>query len=613
MEKLDLATHSREIKENYEKVVRGSPDATFAVFTSQKAVLAPTMVGDGGMEEFVEEFEEGRVQFGIIRVYPPGSDVKKIVLLGWCPDSAPVKSRSSFAQNFAEVATIFRGYHVQVTARDQDDLDVDDILKTVGAASGARYSIQSQPQAKTTPKPVAKSFSKPVEKTSKSWDEPVVEKKKPSSEEDEWGGEKEIETRDFNEKPLQSAPSAYKPTKVDMDSLRGTKPAPVPVKRELPPKKELPHKIEVETKKEEPFEPKKEIVSVKSLGDGRLFSMPKPKVSHNVASRYNPTVTPSVKVPTFGAPPKSDKAKVVHGASRNFASENGKTPAQIWAEKHGKYTSASPEPVTPQASHEPPRDEFENEDSESEKESEQSVASIREKLAGARLEQAAAAPSKPEPEEPESEPEVEESKPEPQQTPQRNLPPPPARTQGPERSFSPPPAREEAKAPSLPSRVSEPEKTTPSPPVEVQTEKVSSAPTATAEYSYEKDEDNEIGFEEGEKITDIEFVDEDWWQGKNSKGETGLFPASYVNLDASDGVKTPQPEPEQEPEEQPEPKTSSGKSAVAEYDYDASEDNELTFKEGDVIEDIEFVDEDWWLGSLNGEKKLFPANFVTLN
>lgn len=65
---------------------------------------------------------------------------------------------------------------------------------------------------------------------------------------------------------------------------------------------------------------------------------------------------------------------------------------------------------------------------------------------------------------------------------------------------------------------------------------------AIAEYDYEKDEDNEIGFTEGEKIVDIEFVDEDWWQGTNSKGETGLFPASYVSLVESTSSAAAAPE-----------------------------------------------------------------------
>jgi hypothetical protein len=40
----------------------------------------------------------------------------------------------------------------------------------------------------------------------------------------------------------------------------------------------------------------------------------------------------------------------------------------------------------------------------------------------------------------------------------------------------------------------------------------------------------ELSFPEGAKITHLEFPDEDWWYGQY-KGELGLFPANYVQLD----------------------------------------------------------------------------------
>ena len=41
--------------------------------------------------------------------------------------------------------------------------------------------------------------------------------------------------------------------------------------------------------------------------------------------------------------------------------------------------------------------------------------------------------------------------------------------------------------------------------------------------------------------------------------------------------------------------------------YDAAEDNELSFKEGDNITEIDKVDEDWWQGKANGATGLFPG------
>ncbi|KAL2204482.1 kinase-like protein [Sarocladium strictum] len=51
---------------------------------------------------------------------------------------------------------------------------------------------------------------------------------------------------------------------------------------------------------------------------------------------------------------------------------------------------------------------------------------------------------------------------------------------------------------------------------------------AVAEFTYEKSEDNEVDLFEGYHVTHIEFVDEDWWLGRNHKGETGLFPSNHV-------------------------------------------------------------------------------------
>lgn len=43
-------------------------------------------------------------------------------------------------------------------------------------------------------------------------------------------------------------------------------------------------------------------------------------------------------------------------------------------------------------------------------------------------------------------------------------------------------------------------------------------------------EGTELSFNENDKITNLEFPDEDWWFG-HLRGKQGLFPANYVELD----------------------------------------------------------------------------------
>lgn len=107
---------------------------------------------------------------------------------------------------------------------------------------------------------------------------------------------------------------------------------------------------------------------------------------------------------------------------------------------------------------------------------------------------------------------------------------------------------------------------------------------AIVQYDYEKAEDNEIELKEGEYVTEIDMVDEDWWVGVNEKGEKGLFPGSFVEVLGDDtGGATHEQAPEPAA---PAAAQSSGPTATALYDYEAGEDNEISFPEDAQIVNI---------------------------
>ncbi|RMZ88795.1 hypothetical protein DV736_g3973, partial [Chaetothyriales sp. CBS 134916] len=141
---------------------------------------------------------------------------------------------------------------------------------------------------------------------------------------------------------------------------------------------------------------------------------------------------------------------------------------------------------------------------------------------------------------------------------------------------------------------------------------------ARAEYDYEAAEDNEVSLREGEIVTDIQKVDPDWWLVKNEDGETGLVPSNYLqeleDEPASGGAAAAAPvlATPSAPAANVEPEAKAV-SATALYDYEAGEDNELSFPENAVITNISFPDEDWWHGEYGGRAGLFPANYTKLH
>ncbi|USP76910.1 Drebrin-like protein [Curvularia clavata] len=820
MATLNTSTNGPNITRSYQNVVNApapsgaqasSPTyGQWAVFTvtaplvsafqhdsGKESVLKVQSTGEGELADLVDEFSEGRIQFAFVKVKDPNSSLPKNVLIAWCGQGVPERTKGYFGSHLTVVSKLLHGYHVQVTARSEDDITPEKIVQKVADSSGAKYSGGADIPSSGGPPPVAKKpvFTPTSVGGAGSGFNPLGRSRAPAPKADEdgdgWGADAPPVTRS----QLEKVGTAYQPTKVNMAELTARKDdstsndRPEVVKGAYQPV----GKVDIaairaqakDAKDDRPtvvkgaYEPvgKVDIAAIrakaqaappsaasapnddeeerpKSLAERsaafkaqpeRLTSMPKPKVANKFAGASTFTGTKAPTPGGFGAKPPVP-APIVGAASKTFADEGGKTPAQIWAEKKAARGEAVPAPAVDAGSRPAPLQSQQsggggwqsgysgkswapvqttrtgqsagnlNEQrtggspppTEEPTSPSGGVSSLKDRFAGAAPmgapssrpvpEPAASSPppldnaSKPNagirggvampglpsrPKEPEPEPEQEEV---PATQHQRMpSPPPQPRSPSPEPSGSPvriamPVARgkepeeiapAEEKAPPMPTRsldqaAQQARDISPEPKVEAKDPaRGAGAAVAAATfgaaavggaavgaavaaghddepaaaggsgkravilYDYEKAEDNEVELRDGEYVTDIDMVDEDWWMGTNSQGERGLFPANYVELvedeDAGAGAAPPLPTHPSAPQE-PEPAAAppqaaggSGPTATALYDYEAAEDNELSFPEGATITGLEFPDEDWWLGSFNGQSGLFPANYVELN
>lgn len=566
LEPIDCTSHSREIEQAYLKVVRGDDaDITWLVISpNEKKEYFPAFVGSE-FSEFLETFDDAKVQFGLARVSPPGSDVEKLILIGWCPDSAPMKTRASFAANFGTVANqVLKGYHVQVTARDEDDLDEKELLQKISNAAGARYSIQmntstpkpsvKQPK-KTTPPPVKEAPKPAATVTQSKASVPPPAKSTPVKAEtpqtDDWD-EPEVKERDLDQNPLKSSQSTYKPIgKVDLRKVIAEENA-----REDP-------RLVSATDASSKIAPEADIARLKQ--ESKLKR-------DNEINQFLGTKPPTGSL----ASPKNDDMII-----KGF--KNEKSPAQIWAEKKAAASASSereskPEPTAAVEG------ESQVEDKEEEEENVHDLKSKFEKL-GATADEPPIITPRPATSTPSGPASVSK---EPTKTDVRKFGNPlpgmhtePSREEKEEESDDGDWDDEEPAEPTLPSR--QPVKS------DVKTEEK----TATSQ-----------------KVGAAEFEPEEPEVQQEEEEEEEEEPPAPALPSRGNGSAAPPP-PARRSVEPPKP---AGPAAVAEYDYDAAEDNELTFKENDKIINIEFVDEDWWLGELekNGEKGLFPSNYVAL-
>ncbi|ANB15439.1 Abp1p [Sugiyamaella lignohabitans] len=722
---IDLSSHGKELKSLYDAIISSDPEVSWAVFNYGAGAsnsLRPSAHGSANgnyLADFVEEFDDGLVQYGFARV--DYNNLTKFVLVGWVGEGVPERTKGYFNAHYATVAKYFHGYHVQITARSSADLSSSIILQKVDAASGSKYSSSSasrgvplrpkyaaathgaaeedwgdappttSQEAPTLTKvqsaykptkvdiaslkkpaaapPVEKSPDNSISNTSSKraiFEEPQSSYKpigkvdiaalRAEARNSKFGDDRPTPLQssyqpigkvdiaairaqaNANKKELESRPeplqSSYKPIgKVDIAAIKAqasankrendSVPTPEPSERAVSSNYE-------EEQEDTTPKPVKERMSAFS-GSGRLTELPKPKVNNSVSSRFQPATrgtAPSLPVDAFGRPVSAPKA---NAGFKDFGSEGGKTPAQLWAEKHAKQTgsTSAPGPSTAELIEKgsnlslEDHDEAEPEpEAEEEKEPEQptrSFADLTSRFAKSSSTSPAPVPLPPrDPIPSESNVAVEET-PEPEREPSpipipRAVPSVPVHDETevirpPELTEGSPslPAREDiGREESIAAALSEgaPIETTEEVEAHNKPQPLSSETfTAVVLYDYEKDEANELSLKEGEIITNIEQVDPDWWQGTNEAGESGLFPSNYVEI-TEPGSSAPVPV--KEPVED-------GPSAVAEYDYDALEEGELSFPEGGIITDIEFVDEAWWMGTYNGERGLLPANYVKLN
>lgn len=74
---------------------------------SVKAVAAvANIIAEGELVDLIDEFSDGRVQFAYAKVKDPNTTLPKSVLIGWCGEGVPERTKGYFTSHLATVSKV---------------------------------------------------------------------------------------------------------------------------------------------------------------------------------------------------------------------------------------------------------------------------------------------------------------------------------------------------------------------------------------------------------------------------------------------------------------------------------------------------------------------------
>jgi len=123
---------------------------------------------DGGISELAEDLNSSKVMYGFCKVKDPKTSLPKFVLINWviiinnfllcnyqlscCKniyfyfllqqgESCPALRKGTCANHLGAIQTFFKGIHVMVNARIEEEVDEEAIVEKVAKASGSTYNF----------------------------------------------------------------------------------------------------------------------------------------------------------------------------------------------------------------------------------------------------------------------------------------------------------------------------------------------------------------------------------------------------------------------------------------------------------------------------------------
>ncbi|XP_055063710.2 drebrin-like a isoform X4 [Misgurnus anguillicaudatus] len=143
---VNLSKNGPALTAAYNEVVNGRTGTNWVLFTYEgnSNDIRVAGKGDGGLEEMVDELNSGKVMYAFCRVTDPSSGVAKFVLINWTGEGVKDVRKGICANHVHSMANFLRGAHVTINARSDDDVEPSSIMEKISKGSGVNYNAHKE-------------------------------------------------------------------------------------------------------------------------------------------------------------------------------------------------------------------------------------------------------------------------------------------------------------------------------------------------------------------------------------------------------------------------------------------------------------------------------------
>ncbi|KAK2582104.1 hypothetical protein KPH14_004476 [Odynerus spinipes] len=127
----------------WHSVVDDKSSTNWAVFgyEGQTNNLKVVGTGDGGLEEMIDRLSSSHIMYAFCRVIDTKTSLPKCLLINWQGEGAPIVRKGTCANHIRDVERLLKGAHITITARSEDDVEVDAIMEKLARATASAYKF----------------------------------------------------------------------------------------------------------------------------------------------------------------------------------------------------------------------------------------------------------------------------------------------------------------------------------------------------------------------------------------------------------------------------------------------------------------------------------------